>query len=64
MKTLLFILCLGSSISIQTKTMNTYSSLPRFNDHFNPILIGDWINGLYTVTLCQDGKYAVYQFTK
>ncbi|EDV02116.1 hypothetical protein [Phocaeicola coprocola] len=44
--------------------MNTYSSLPRFNDHFNPILIGDWINGLYTVTLCQDGKYAVYQFTK
>lgn len=29
-----------------------------------PILIGDWTNGLYTVTLCQDGKYAVYQFTK
>lgn len=29
-----------------------------------PILIGDWTNGLYTVTLCQDGKYAIYQFTK
>ena len=123
MKTLLFILCLGSSISIQANTMNRFEgeenveeshdwengsnrslsqhifirtegnllllSTDKQIDDFSiqikdaqghivyteahlslpakgvyPILIGDWTNGLYTVTLCQDGKYAIYQFIK
>lgn len=48
----------------QGNIMYTEAHLSLPAEEIYPIEISNWANGVYTVTLCQDGKYAVCQFTK
>lgn len=48
----------------QENIMYTEAHLSLPAEGIYPIEISDWANGVYTVTLCQDGKYVICQFTK